>query len=165
MTKTLILMRHAKSSWNAPAMRDHARPLNTRGQRSARALGDWLRTQAWTPDEVLSSSSQRTRETFAGLHIDAPARFTNDLYHAGPEQIRQVLAQANGEMVLILGHNPGIAEFAEELVQSPPDHERFLDYPTGATLVVRFEIERWEQIQPGTGQVLDFIVPRDLMAG
>ncbi len=163
MTKTLILMRHAKSSWDAPATSDHARPLNGRGRRSAKALGDWMRAQGWIPDQVLCSSSARTRETFAGLKVPLAGEFTDDLFHAGPEQMLPLLARASGQTVLLLGHNPGIAEFAEQLVSSKPDHARFFDYPTGATLVVSFDIDDWNRLRPGTGNVLDFTVPRDLM--
>jgi phosphohistidine phosphatase len=162
MTKTLILMRHAKSSWDAPVAGDHARPLNDRGRKSAKALGDWMRAKGWLPDQVLSSSSERTRETFAGLGISVAPTFTGDLYHAGPDQILPVLARATGQMVLFLGHNPGIAEFAEQLVRNAPDHARFYDYPTGATLVVQFDIDSWDQLRCGSGEVLDFTVPRDL---
>ncbi|MFT4959136.1 MAG: phosphohistidine phosphatase [Paracoccaceae bacterium] len=162
MTRTLILMRHAKSNWDAPVAGDHARPLNDRGRRSATAMGNWMRTQGWIPDQVLSSSSARTRETFARLGFVIAGEFTDALYHAGPDQMRQTLAQTSGETVLLLGHNPGIAEFAEQLVQLGPDHPRFYDYPTGATLVVKFDIDNWDLLKPGTGIVLDFTVPRDL---
>lgn len=163
MTRTLILMRHAKSSWNSSASDDHSRPLNNRGRRSADALGDWMRAQDWLPDQVLSSSSARNRETFARLGFIITGSFTDDLFHASPDQMRRALAQAKGQTILLLGHNPGIGEFAEQLVQAEPDHPRFQDYPTGATLVVQFDIEHWDQLEPGTGKVLDFTVPRDLM--
>ncbi|MBL4766962.1 MAG: histidine phosphatase family protein [Rhodobacteraceae bacterium] len=162
MTRTLILMRHAKSSWDTPVTGDHARPLNDRGRRSAAALGEWMLLQGWMPDQVLSSSSARTRETFARLGFIIAGNFTDDLYHAGPDQMLKTLLRASGETVLLLGHNPGIAEFAGQLVGIEPDHPRFSDYPTGATLVVEFDIDRWDHLKPGTGTVLDFTVPRDL---
>ena len=163
MTRTLILMRHAKSSWNALAATDHARPLNDWGRRSAKALGNWLRAIDRIPDQVISSSSARTRETFAGLEIVVAGDFADALYHAGPEQMHRVLAHASGQTVLILGHNPGIAEFAESLIRQSAAHPRFHQYPTGATLVAEFDIENWDQLEPGTGTVVDFIVPRDLI--
>lgn len=165
MTKTLILMRHAKSSWDSPATSDHARPLNDRGRRSAKALGDWMRVRGWIPDQVLSSNSVRTRETFTGLAIDIAPTFSGDLYHAGPDQMLPILARASGQSVLLLGHNPGIAEFAGQLARSAPNHRRFHDYPSGATMVVSFDIKNWDQLRCGTGEVLDFTVPRDLMGG
>ena len=66
MTLQLILMRHAKSSWDDPAAADFDRPLNGRGRRSAKALGHWLRQRGWLPDRVLCSSARRTRETLDG---------------------------------------------------------------------------------------------------
>jgi phosphohistidine phosphatase len=62
----------------------------------------------------------------------------------------------------MLGHNPGIAEFAASLVTAPPAHERFDDYPTGATLVLRFEIGDWANLTSGTGVVQHFVIPREL---
>ncbi len=160
MTLTLILMRHAKSDWANPLLTDHDRPLNARGQRSARAMGDWLRKGGWQPDEALVSTSERTRETWAALGITAPARFDSALYLADPQDMWRVLHGAEGTCVLMLGHNPGIADFAAELVGTPPDHERFADYPTGATLIARFDAPSWGAIPPRSGQVADFAVPR-----
>ena len=68
MTLRLILMRHAKSSWNKPVS-DHERELNGRGRASARAMGNWLRENDFLPKEALISSSERTRETFEGLEV------------------------------------------------------------------------------------------------
>ncbi len=159
---TLILMRHAKSSWDDPFITDFERPLNKRGHRSAKALGDWLRSQELVPDEVISSSSTRTGQTFDGLEVPTPVRFTRALYHAGPAEMWQVLAEAAGTCVLMLAHNPGIAEFAQQIVQTPPDHARFWDYPTGATLVVEFPVNAWAEAQSGKGAVTHFVVPREL---
>lgn len=158
----LILMRHAKSAWGDPGLDDHDRPLNGRGERSARALGTWLRQGGWLPDEVLCSTAARTRATLAGLALDAPARFLPALYHAAPQSMLEALAGATRPSVLMVAHNPGIAFLAEALVAQPPDHGRFADYPTGATLVVEFPAEAWDQVRPGSGRVLDFAVPRDL---
>lgn len=160
----LILMRHAKSSWGDPALDDHARPLNGRGRRSATALGDWLRSGGYLPDEALSSTAQRTRETFAGLKLAAPVRFAQDLYLSSPGEMMQALKSATGEAVLLIGHNPGCADFAESIVANEPDHPRFLDYPTGATLVADLPVQNWADVRWGTGTTVDFVVPRDLPA-
>ena len=164
MTKQLILMRHAKSNWDNPLLEDHARSLNARGHRSAMALGSWLRAQGYVPDHVYSSSATRTRETCAGLGLTSDATFLDRLYHAGPEQMLQTLRDAKGDCILMLGHNPGIAWLASELVAAPPQHPRFQDYPTCATLIVDFPITRWRDCKIGTGHVRNFITPRDLTA-
>lgn len=164
MTRTLILTRHAKSSWTTPGLDDHDRPLNDRGTRSAKALGDWMRAKGWLPDQVISSSSKRTRETFADLGLETEAEFTDALYHVSHNQMLRVLSQATGRTVLMLGHNPAVGEFAEGLASTPPDHPRFFDYPTGATLVLQFDIDSWETVAWSGGKVLDFVVPRELLA-
>ncbi|MDA7965673.1 histidine phosphatase family protein [Ruegeria sp.] len=164
MTRTLILTRHAKSSWDSPALGDHDRPLNKRGRRSAPAIGAWLHQNGWQPDEVLSSSAARTRETWdrMGLQADTVS-FHRSLYHADPEDMLLALSGATGQAVLMLGHNPGIATFASRIVQNPPDHARFHDYPTCATTVIRFDIDDWADIRWHSGTVQGFVVPRELL--
>ena len=162
MTCTLILMRHAKSSWAEPAMADHNRPLNKRGKRAARALGDWLRGHGHIPDQILCSSAARAQLTCQGLELGLPAPAVPALYHAEPGAMLQVLQKATGRCVLMIGHNPGIAEFADRLVQTAPDHDRFGDYPTGATLVASFDVPGWADVAWNTGQVIDFVIPREL---
>ncbi|WP_146346055.1 SixA phosphatase family protein [Phaeobacter marinintestinus] len=163
MTRNLILIRHAKSSWDDPDLSDKDRPLNGRGRKSAKAIGDWLRAKGHVPDAALSSSSTRTRETWDLLGFDAPVTFTDDLYHVTGNQILRMLSGETEKTVLLLGHNPGISEFADEIVSAPPKHPKFVDYPTGATLVLRFDIDDWSSLGWRSGAVVDFIVPRDLL--
>ncbi|SHG77697.1 SixA phosphatase family protein [Cognatishimia maritima] len=161
MTKRLILMRHAKSAWDQPGP-DHDRPLNTRGQNSAEAMGNWLRENGYVPDAVLSSSAKRTRETFDRLGFDVPSRFERRLYLPTSEEMLSELRKESAACVLMLGHNPGIAEFAERLLSETPEHDRFYAYPTCATTVMDFDIVDWTALQYGTGTVVNFTVPRDL---
>ena len=162
--KTLVLMRHAKSSWNHPDLSDHARPLNKRGRKSAEALGGWLRDNGWLPDMVLSSDSTRTKETFDGLGLDVPVTFTRALYHTDTMGMKAVIRDATGDTVLMLGHNPGIAEFAANLVRNPPDHHQFFFFPTCATMVATFPIDSWANLRWGIGTVQTFVIPREVMA-
>lgn len=156
-------MRHAKSSWNDHSLSDHARPLNGRGQRSAQALGDWLRTQGYVPDKALVSDAARTVETFERLQIDCPVTVSPALYHAGPAAILSELANCSENTVLVLGHNPGIGDFAQRLVHPAPQHPRFADYPTGATLVADLESETWAEVPTQKAIARDFVIPRDLI--
>lgn len=162
MTCTLILMRHAKSSWTDADLIDHQRPLNKRGIRSAAALGVWLKEKDHVPDQILCSSAARAQETCAGLSLGLPAPAVTSLYHAEPEAMLHTLHMATGRSVLMIGHNPGISLFAESLVVRPPCHARFHDYPTGATLVAEFQSPTWNDVRWHSGTVRDFIVPRDL---
>jgi phosphohistidine phosphatase len=156
----LILMRHAKSDW-APGGSDHDRPLNARGIRSARALGDWLRGRGIIPDSALVSTARRTRETWGLLGFDTAARFVGALYDAESGDLMEALRSAQGDTVLLLGHNPAICAAAHDLVATRPAHARFDDYPTGATLIADFDAP-WNAIEPGTGRARDFVVPREL---
>ena len=160
--KRLILMRHAKSDWSTGGA-DHQRPLNSRGRASAKALGDWLRAQALMPDQALCSSATRTRETLDLLELDVETRHEDRLYHAGPVALQKFLSEATGGTVLMVGHNPGIAAFAAELMAEPPRHPRFADYPTGATLVAEFEIDDWSELEAATGTATGFVIPRELL--
>lgn len=158
----LILTRHAKSSWDDPAQPDHDRPLNARGRRSARELGDWLASRGYEPEEVLCSTAERTRETWerialAPLEVRPHIRYEPGLYHATPEKMLEVLRSASAPTVMMIGHNPGIAEFAAMLPARLPLDPDFRRYPTAATLVVDFQIDDWSELRPAQGSVLDFV--------
>ncbi len=163
--KRLILLRHAKSSWVNPDLGDFERPLNKRGQRSAKALGKWLRHSDWHPDHILCSTARRTRETFEGMRIDSEPELRQELYHASAAQMLDMIRAADAETLMVIGHNPGTAQLAHELVSETPAHVRFADYPTGSLLVAEFEIEKWSKLAPGSGRALHFLTPHDLAEG
>lgn len=162
MALKLILTRHAKSSWKQPDIADHDRPLNKRGRASAVAVGKWLRREKMVPDEILSSSAERTRETAALMEFGTEPVYDETLYHASASTMLQQLQQAKGKKVMMLGHNPGIGEFAERLARQLPAHRRFLDYPTGATTVFKFDANSWDEVGFGTGKVKKFVIPREI---
>ena len=163
MTLRLILMRHAKSSWDDLMMSDHERPLNARGRKAATAFGTWLKEQGFTPDQALCSTAQRTRETLERSVGAVDTKFLDGLYNASAHRILDVLqSHGTGQTVMLVAHNPGIAEFAESIVQTVPKHSGFMAYPSGATLVAEFEAESWKDLRLGTGAVQAFIVPREL---
>jgi phosphohistidine phosphatase len=168
MTKRLILTRHAKSSWDDPLMADHDRPLNERGKAAAADLGDWLASRGYVPEEVLCSDALRTRKTWSGLAPALPGtpilNLKPTLYHAGPDVMLAVLRHATADCVMIIGHNPGIAEFAGRLVAQAPINPDFGRYPTGATLVMEFAIDAWEDAAWGGATTLDFFIPREVVA-
>ena len=165
MSRSLILMRHAKSSWDNPNLVDHDRPLNRRGRASAAAMGDWLRTVGHLPDHAVCSNATRAGQTFLGLGLTCPVTYTRALYHAGPDQMMDVLLAQTAPAVLMVGHNPGIAEFADLLVQRAPEHARFVDYPTCATAVIHWDVDDWRALGWHAGTVMHFTVPREVMGG
>ncbi|WP_374372811.1 histidine phosphatase family protein [Tabrizicola sp.] len=166
--KRLILTRHAKSSWDDPMTPDHDRPLNDRGKAAAADLGQWLASRDYIPGEVLCSDALRTRKTFSGIAPALPGapvlELKPALYHAGPDVMMAVLRHATAEVVMMIGHNPGISEFAARLVARTPASPEFHRYPTGATLVADFDVEDWGQVGFGQGVVVDFVVPREIVA-
>ena len=162
--RRLILTRHAKSSWDDPAMDDHDRPLNERGRRAARELGDFLASRGLEPEEVLCSTALRTRETWdrvAGAVIETrpTVHYIDALYHASPDTMLSVLKTATQPTVMMIGHNPGIAELAAMLPARPIYNPDFRKYPTCATLIVDFQIDEWSEVAAGTGALLEFFTP------
>lgn len=166
--KRLILTRHAKSSWDDPLTPDHDRPLNERGKAAAADLGQWLNSRGYVPGEVLCSDAVRTRNTWSGIAPALPGspvlELKPALYHAGAEVMLAVLKHAKEDVVMMIGHNPGIAEFAAKLVARAPLNPDFSRYPTGATLVVEFAVSNWADVTFGSGATVDFVIPREMAA-
>lgn len=160
----LILTRHAKSDWSHDDLSDHARPLNARGTTAAPLIGQALAARGLCPDQVLCSSATRTQQTWDGiasaLPEAAPTEKIHSLYHAAPDVMLDILREATGSCVAMIGHNPGIAALAGALVDAAPDHPRFSHFPTGATLIA--EIDSWAALMPGQARAVDFFIPRDL---
>jgi phosphohistidine phosphatase len=118
--KRLVVMRHAKSDWEAGAGSDHERPLNDRGRREAPVVAAELAKRGFDPELVVSSDSKRTTETFEQARSHWPraeVRFTRALYHAGIDEVRDALAAipAEVETLLVLGHNPGWESMVSQL--------------------------------------------------
>ncbi|UWQ16285.1 histidine phosphatase family protein [Jannaschia sp. M317] len=152
----LILMRHAKSDWHDPLQDDHDRPLNRRGRESAPKIGRWLRDMGHTPDLILCSTAKRTRETRALLGFDdTPTVDLDALYLADANMILAQATGAGAQTVMVVGHNPGMAEAASLAVATPPVHPDFHRYPTAACTVI-------DAPGPLPGRALAFLVPRDL---
>lgn len=164
MPNTLILTRHAKSDWSHDDLSDHSRPLNPRGRAAASLVGTALAERGLTPDQILCSSATRTQQTWdgiaAGLGKTPEPELIHSLYHAAPETMLEVLREATGQTVVMIGHNPGIAALAGFLVATAPDHPRFAHFPTGATLIA--EVGQWADLEMGMAKAVDFFVPRDL---
>lgn len=113
MQRRLIVMRHAKSSWDHPGLSDHRRPLNGRGRGDAPRIAEALLEEGWVPEVVISSDSTRTRETWelmAPVFDDEPeVIWDHNLYHAGVDEVYQALLALDDDVqtVMVLGHNPG----------------------------------------------------------
>ncbi|MCA9147780.1 MAG: histidine phosphatase family protein [Planctomycetales bacterium] len=121
MSRRLIIMRHAKSSWANPSMTDHARPLNDRGNEEAPRVAEQLITLGWPPDFILSSDAERTRQTLARMNAvwgnKIAVEYLRSLYLAGYSELTAAaqLIPETAHTVMCLGHNPGWEEVVEEL--------------------------------------------------
>jgi phosphohistidine phosphatase len=169
--KTLLLLRHAKSSWDDSSLKDYDRPLSHRGERAAPVMGAYLRDEDLIPDVVLCSPALRARQTWESvemaLDMDIPIQFLDELYHATATMIHRTIQRISPdvETVLLVGHNPGFADVARWLVSEgdPEEMERMrFKYPTAGLAVVDFDVARWDDIDEGTGSLRVFIRPKDL---
>lgn len=148
--KRLTLLRHAKSSWQDESLADHARPLNTRGQRDAPVMAERLGRRAPAPDYVLASSSRRTlmtaRAVMQVLAVDESRLELRDaLYLASPDTLRQEITRVpeSTEHLLVIGHNPGLEMLAAALCDTAPAR-----LPTAALVHLlidgdNFDTRRW----------------------
>ena len=165
MTKTLILMRHAKSGWEDGSLDDIDRPLSDRGRRNAPVMAAWLEAGGFLPDVALVSAARRTQETWDIVSEALPAQTVDirqDLYLASPKGILDAVKTQSADTVLVLAHNPGIANAAHMLVAEMPGDGAFLRYPTLATAVIRFDGDDWSAAREDAGTLLAFTVPRAL---
>ncbi len=118
MPRQLLLLRHAKSSWDDPSLADHDRPLSKRGRKAAAAMRAAIFSRSPIPDRALVSTARRTRETFAALDPwpEPPeVAFQEALYHASPSAMLDFVRKVDEfcRCVLLVGHNPGLMELAE----------------------------------------------------
>jgi phosphohistidine phosphatase len=163
-----MLLRHAKSSWAEPGLRDHDRPLNERGRRAAMAMGAYLRTEGLVPELVLCSSARRTSETLALLELPGWVAIAVEhaLYLAPPAAVLARLREVDDSVgrLMVIGHNPTMHALALELVGSgePAALARLAEkYPTGALAVLRVNGD-WADLDRRGGHLERFITPRAL---
>ncbi len=165
--RTLIAVRHAKSSWEHD-VEDHDRPLSGRGRRDADALGRLLAQRSLEPDLVLCSTAARTRETWERAHAAGATagevRLVRGIYHAWVPELVRLLRQTPDEVstVLLLGHSPGIPDLVEHIcVRTDSADWAQLDqkYPTSGVAVVRVP-GPWRELGRSTADLADFAIPR-----
>jgi phosphohistidine phosphatase len=161
--KTLLVLRHAKSSWNDPALDDHERPLNKRGRRDAPRMGELVREYGLIPDIVISSDAVRARLT--AVAVAEAARYAGaivldpHLYMASPADILSLLrtVREKAETVMIVGHNPGLEELVAQLTGERQD------LPTAALAQIVLPIDQWRDLKPSTrGTLLGHWRPEEL---
>jgi phosphohistidine phosphatase len=173
--RQLLLLRHAKSSWDDPRLPDHARPINARGRRNAAAMADAMRELGLAPDVVLVSSARRTLQTLEAIGpLDGPPLIEpmDALYLAPWQTLLETLrgVRDTARSVLLVGHNPGLHELAMALVGpagmasgGPMAARLALAYPT-ATLTEFSIALPWRLLEAGGARLVRILAPADLPA-
>jgi phosphohistidine phosphatase len=169
-TRTLLLLRHAKSSWEHSGLADHERPLAPRGQRAAPAMAAWLARHGPVPESVLCSDAVRALETWSLVEpalVPAPeVVVTPELYGADVTRLLHLArATASGtRSLLLVGHNPGLHELALALAGEagdPADLRRLEDnLPTAGLVRLEFESPAWDDLEEGAAQLTAFMAPK-----
>jgi len=164
---TLYLLRHAKSSWDDPALADHERPLASRGRRDGKRVAEHLRRQEIEPELVLCSSAARTRET---LELVGPAlggatvAVEDELYGASSDRLLERIRLVDDEVgsVLVTGHNPGLEDLALELASGGDELARLEEkFPTAALATLALD-EPWSRLAAGSATLAAYVVPKQL---
>lgn len=167
---TLFLLRHAKSSWDDPALPDHDRPLAPRGIKAARRMAGHMQSEGISPELVLCSSARRTRDTLAllepALGRTVAVEIEDELYGAGPSDLIERLRRVDAELdaVMMIGHNPGLQDLAIELAgggEAEALEELHEKFPTAALATLELT-GSWAALAPGAATMTGLVLPRRL---
>jgi phosphohistidine phosphatase len=162
--KRLMLLRHAKSSWDDQALADHDRPLAARGRKGAKLIGEYLRREQVEVSLVLCSSARRARETLELVGPDAVVLIEDELYGASADQLLERLRGVPDEVevVMLIGHNPAIQDLAVALAAGAGARGLAArKYPTGALATLTFTAP-WRALTQGSADLAAFVTPKAL---
>lgn len=163
--KRLILLRHAKSSWKNPGLKDFDRPLNSRGKHNAPMIGKRLVANGILPKVLVSSPAKRAWKTASliskelgyskGSIITEPA-----IYEADLNGLLTLVRNFNDKWddVMLIGHNPGLTDFAEYLTG-----EELFNMPTCAVCCIEFSVEKWSDVRAMAGRMYHYDFPKRIM--
>ncbi|MCD6062418.1 MAG: putative phosphohistidine phosphatase, SixA [Flavipsychrobacter sp.] len=163
MERTLVMIRHAKSSWANPLQSDFERPLNDRGEHDAPMMGERLKKNKLIPDLIIASTAKRAKQT--AKKIAKEVGYDHDkivwnetLYHCIPSVFEEVLYEVddNTKTVFIVGHNPGITDFVNHL------SSKFKTdiMPTCGIVACKFDAQQWNEFNGADKKVFLFDYPK-----
>ena len=167
---SLLLLRHAKSSWDDSVLDDFDRPLNARGLKAAPLVGRWMSDNGLAPDLIICSGARRTRETL-GLILpfqrgDQDIHIEDGIYGAdgAHDLLGRVHSLGKGPaQVMIIGHNPALQELVLTLCGSgdADDLKQIaLKYPTASLAEIQFSVTDWSKVSEGGGALVTFVMPK-----
>lgn len=158
--KTLLIMRHAKSSWENNRLEDIERPLNDRGRKDAPLMGEVLKRFKMAPGVVVSSTAERTRQTLDGMlenWDETPlVRWEDGFYYGGVEDYVEAVANMpdNMDTGLLLGHNPLVESVVRNLCGAD------VKMKTASVAAIEWEINSWSKAAEGKGVLQWLIAPK-----
>ena len=171
--KSLTILRHAKSGWEAPVERDFDRPINARGRRGAEVIGQYAKRQSVPVDRIVASPAVRVAQTLdifqpaAGLTAIEPI-WDRRIYLASAATLLDVVRETGGDAraLLLAGHNPGLEDLVLMLVpEATGDGLRAQveeKLPTSALVRLDIDIDDWSALDVGMARITAFVRPRDL---
>ena len=160
---TLLVLRHAKSSWKDPDLTDHDRPLNKRGRRDAPRMGRLLKELQLVPDRMLCSTANRActtaRTVLEAAGATCELELWPELYLASAGRVLELVSRidATERRVMVVAHNPGLEELVSGLTGVP------VTFPTAALAQIDTGVERWDEVRlGGPGCLTGLWKPREL---
>lgn len=168
MGRHLLLVRHAKSSWDDPTLADRDRPLSRRGVDALGRMRDHLRAGP-SPDLVICSSARRTIETLEGIRPALPddtrIGVDDSIYATDVHRLLALLRRIDAGIAcaMVVGHNPTLQELALLVAGDGDEQARArlgAKFPTGAIATISFDDE-WPALGPGTARLDALFTPRE----
>ena len=166
---TLMIFRHAKSSWDDASLADFDRPLAPRGMKAAGAMARHMQETLAPPNRIVCSPAQRARETLAhllpALNGEININLDQALYDLGsPRALLKHIKEMgiSEDRLMLVGHNPLLETLATLLIGSGTESDREAletKFPTAALAVIEFDAKDWSDVEPESGRLVKFILP------
>jgi len=163
LMKKLLILRHAKSSWDNPDLADFDRPLNQRGVIASPFMGELIARKQYLPEVIISSPAKRASQTAllvkASSGSNADVKYDERIYEASPQALRQVVSELGDDTssAMIVGHNPGIEGFIKYLTG------RLESMPTAALASITLNIDSWSDLSIDCGEIQEILRPKEEM--
>lgn len=158
--KELLIMRHAKSSWDPGYRTDFERSLNKRGRRAAPVMGAFLADHNMLPDLIVSSPAERAKQTtelaVGSAGYSGPVQFEKNIYAAFVTDLADIVRALpeDAERVMLVGHNPGFEDLVELLGGGA------VRMPTAAVAYIVLFVEQWRDVKAGCGVLQWLVTPK-----
>jgi len=170
LTRKLMLVRHAKSSWSDNSLNDFERPLNKRGANDAERVARWIATNKFIPETLLCSPARRARQTAEAIlkvtkMSDETVRYIPKMYLADTDVLLQLIHETDNRMqsIMLIGHNPGLEHLLEWVSSDALPYTKDGKLLTTANFVMLGFDQDWQTISDHQGQLLEFMRPKQLV--